>query len=213
MESHISNKVYHIFENHVPENTIHYCFDLWDCHRFNFIITNKRNSKLGDYRYKKANNSHTITINNNLNKYSFLITYLHEVAHLITFKKEGFKALPHGSEWKNSFKELLSPVVNELVFPQDLIKHIYRYIQNPKASSCSDHNLATALAKYDENDALVHLSEVAIGNIFIFNRKMYEMENVKRTRYVCKEVSSGRKYLISKIAKVELLAKSNPSID
>ncbi len=198
--------IYSIFENHVPDCVSHYCFDLWEKHRFNFIVSKKRSSKLGDYRFTGKDNSHTITINNNLNKYSFLITYLHEVAHLLTYIKYNNRVYPHGEEWKNNFQELLIPVLNDLVFPSDIIVHLKNYIHNPKASSCSDQNLARALAMYDNNeDSLIHLSEVKSGNTFRFNNKIYQMEALKRTRIICKEVRSGRRYLISGIAQVEIL--------
>lgn len=199
--------IYSIFENHVPDCVTHYCFDLWEKHRFNFIVAKKRSTKLGDYRFNGRDNSHTITVNNNLNKFSFLITYLHEVAHLLTFTKFKNKVYPHGEEWKNNFQDLLSPVMNDLVFPKDIMIHLKTYIQNPKASSCSDHNLARALSAYDsKDDTMIHLSEVETGKTFRFNSKVYQMEAAKRTRIICKEVSSGRRYLISGIAQVELLA-------
>lgn len=199
--------VFNIFERHVPESVSHYCYDLWEKYKFNFIVTKKRNSKLGDYRFNGKEKSHTITINNDLNKFSFLVTYLHEVAHLLTFLKYKNKVYPHGEEWKVNFQELLLPILNDLVFPPELLLHLYSYIQNPKASSCSDHHLAKALAKYDDKDeSLIFLSEVKSGHTFRFNSKIYKMEASKRTRIICKEISSGRRYLISGIAQVELLA-------
>ncbi|MDQ3394837.1 MAG: SprT-like domain-containing protein [Bacteroidota bacterium] len=199
--------IYSIFEKHVPDPVSHYCFDLWEEYRFNFLVAKKRSTKLGDYRYSGHEQSHTITINNNLNKYSFLVTYLHEVAHLLTYSEYKNKVSPHGHQWKNNFQQLLIPILNDLVFPADIIVHLKNYINNPKASSCSDHNLAKALSAYDENEnSLVHLSEVKSGNKFRFNRKVYQMEAVKRTRIICKELSSGRKFLISGIAQVEILA-------
>lgn len=199
--------IYSIFETHVPDCVIHYCFDLWEKNGFSFIISKKRSSKLGDYRYNGKDKSHTITINNNLNKYSFLITYLHEVAHHLTYFQFKNKVYPHGEEWKRNFQGLLFPVLNDLVFPSDIMVHLKNYIHNPKAASCSDHNLAKALAIYDdEEQSLIHLSDIQQGNKFRFNSKIYEMEAAKRTRMICKEISSGRKYLISGIAQVELLA-------
>jgi SprT protein len=200
-----SQDIYKIFEDHVPENVIHYCFDLWKEYKFSFYITSRRNSKLGDYRFNGKYNSHTITINNNLNKSSFSITYLHEVAHLVTYSKYGNKVYPHGNEWKNNFKKLLYPVMNELVFPPDLLKSLKIYMVNPKASSCSDQTLTKTLAVYDRPDSYIHLSDVPQGKPFRFNTKIYEMEYSKRTRMVCKEITTGKKYLISSIAKVELL--------
>lgn len=201
-----SSRIYNELAKHIPDNVIHYCFDLWKDLKFNFKITSSRSTKLGDYRYKGIDNSHTITINNDLNKYSFLITYLHEVAHLLTYSKYRNKVYPHGKEWKNNFKKILTPVLNDLVFPPDILEQLESYMANPKASSCSDHSLAKTLAKYDLPGSYIHLSDVPQGKSFRFNTKVYQMELSKRTRIVCKEVTTGKKYLISAIAKVELLA-------
>ena len=39
-------------------------------------------------------------MNNNLNKYSFLITITHEIAHMMIWEKHQNKVDPHGEEWK-----------------------------------------------------------------------------------------------------------------
>ena len=67
-------------------------------------------------------------IYNDLNQYAFLITYLHEVAHLITYQKHKNKVAPHGKEWKNDFKIVLLPILNPQVFPDLLLKTLARQI-------------------------------------------------------------------------------------
>ena len=45
-------------------------------------ITKDRSTKLGDFRPTLGvNRGHRITVNYNLNKYAFLITLVHEIAH------------------------------------------------------------------------------------------------------------------------------------
>ncbi|MCK5366987.1 MAG: SprT-like domain-containing protein, partial [Cyclobacteriaceae bacterium] len=109
MES-AKKKLYQILQNQVPENAVHYCLDLWETIPFNFKVTRKRNSKLGDYRFDQRNGSHSISVNFDLNQYSFLITYIHELAHLLTTERFGRKSQPHGKEWKSNFRELMEPV-------------------------------------------------------------------------------------------------------
>ena len=41
-------------------------------------------------------NNHRISVNGNLNKYSFLITLIHELAHLLTFTQYKNRVDPHG---------------------------------------------------------------------------------------------------------------------
>ena len=59
----------------IAEWIIHYDFKL--------KIKKERNSRLGDYTPPREGLNHLITINHNLNKYAFLITLVHEVAHLV----------------------------------------------------------------------------------------------------------------------------------
>ena len=74
-------------------------------YKVHLTITRERKSVLGDYRNKVFNKNHRITVNGNLNKYSFLITLLHELAHLVAFEKYGHRILPHGSQWKSEYSK------------------------------------------------------------------------------------------------------------
>ena len=57
-------------------------------------ISSPRKTKFGDYKF--ANSQHHITINNDLNKYAFLITLTHEIANMFVFDKYRNSVLPHG---------------------------------------------------------------------------------------------------------------------
>src|SRR6266699_1008953 len=76
-------------------------------HQYNvhLTITRERQSVLGDYRNKLVHKNHRISVNGNLNKYSFLITLLHELAHLLTYEKYGHRIQPHGAPWKSEFSK------------------------------------------------------------------------------------------------------------
>ena len=95
------------FFDHFPPSVAEYCFQLWQDHPFDFIVSKTRDSKLGDYRFSPQK-GHQITVNHNLNPYSFLVTYLHEVAHLLTYQTYKNKVLPHGNEWKKAFHDVLN---------------------------------------------------------------------------------------------------------
>lgn len=192
---------------YLPEAALSYCGGLWQQHQFELRIVRPRRTRLGDFT-KKPRERPRITLNANLNPYSFLITYLHEVAHHVVY--DAFprrKIAPHGREWKDAFKELLRPVLNEKCFPADILIPLLRYAINPKASTGSDAALMLALAGYnpaetetgEETEAnsnkktLLHLSE---GANFVFQRREFTRGPLRRTRVLCFEKSSKCRYTI-----------------
>jgi SprT protein len=193
-----------IIRKYVPENSVGYCVDLWDQHRFSFRVTKARRSKLGDYQYHKLKKQHIITVNGNLNRYGFLITFIHEAAHMIHFELRGNNHSPHGSVWKKIFRELMSPLLKPEIFPDDLLERLILHMKNPKASSYSDPALARLIKKYDPGrpESEYFLEELSTGEIFNFHGRTYEKIQRRRTRCLCREVSSGKKYLISELAMV-----------
>lgn len=185
-----------LLKRHLPPNAVDYCFNLWERNNFVFKVKHPRRSKLGDYRFIPGSGIHYITVNNDLNPYAFLVTYLHEVAHLVTFRTHGRKAQPHGVQWKRNFRDLTFPLLTPAVFPENIMPYISRYITNPAASSCSDPALMTALREYD-NTSLPLLKELKTGDEFNLHTRVFQKGELKRTRYVCKEVKTGKSYLIS----------------
>jgi SprT protein len=199
-----------IFQKLVPDTAAQYCLNLWLTHKFDFKITKPRQSKFGDYRFTHQTKQHTITVNGDLNKYSFLITYLHEVAHLITQIEYGGKVLPHGIEWKKNFSILLDPVLTKSVFPLDILFELEKYAINPKASSCSDHDLMMTLEKHHHKKEgirpPVFLKDLKQGEKFILQEKVFMKGETRRTRVMCTELNTNKKYLVSNIAQVKLLS-------
>jgi SprT protein len=195
-----------ILQQYCPADAVPYCYQLWQKDKFIFRIKKDRRSKLGDYRFIPGSATpHHISINHTLNSYSFLITYIHEVAHLHTFSKYKRKVLPHGKEWKRSFRQLMLPLLNEGIFPPDILLPLQLYMQNPKASSCSDMALFKALQVYSVS-AKPLLLELSTGETFVLHGRVFEKGLTRRTRVVCRESSTGKQYSISAQAPVERLS-------
>ncbi|RZL05212.1 MAG: sprT domain-containing protein, partial [Pedobacter sp.] len=132
-----------------------------------FKISRSRATKLGDYRHPFGGEGHKISVNNNLNNYSFLITTVHEFAHLLTWNEHKNKVKPHGAEWKHNFKRMMQPFYELNIFPDDVHKAITSYLSNPAASSCTDLHLARSLKKYDPQDvATLHVEKLPQETIF-----------------------------------------------
>ncbi|QHT66416.1 SprT family zinc-dependent metalloprotease [Rhodocytophaga rosea] len=195
-----------VFYQFCPSTAADYCYQLWLSHGFQLRITRARSSKLGDYRFSSAAAvKHQISVNENLNPYSFLVTYIHEVAHLLTFQQYKRKVNPHGKEWKRNFQQLMHPILNETVFPASILLPLQAYMANPKASSCSDAVLLKALQSADLTGSQTFLTELAVGENFTLQGRVFTKGALKRTRILCLEKKSGKQYLIPGQAVVEKL--------
>ena len=69
-----------------------------------FRITKSRSSKFGDYRPPYGFAGHRISVNHDLNPYAFLITTVHEFAHLKTWNEHKHLVKPHGSGMEKKFQ-------------------------------------------------------------------------------------------------------------
>lgn len=200
-------KLKQILSQKLPSTAVNYAVELWEKKPFLFQITTTRKSKLGDFRYRRDRSVQTITINSDLNPYQFLLTYIHEVAHLHAFVRFGIEITPHGAEWKSTFQQLMIPILSNNYFPIDLLIPLRKHMKNPKASSASDLFLMKEMSKYDEkniNLEIVFLSDIKPGSRFMLSGREFEKGETRRTRVLCQEVSSGKKYLIAQLAKVKL---------
>jgi len=172
-----------------------------------FKISRSRSTKLGDYRAPFKGSPHRISVNHDLNSYSFLITTIHEFAHLQTWNKYQHRVKPHGSEWKSNFKELMDPFLKLNIFPADISSAIHRYMENPAASSCTDLHLFRTLKSYDTviSSALT-VESLEDGHFFkLKNGRSFQRIEKIRKRYKCMELTSKRMYLFNPIAEVFLL--------
>ncbi len=191
---------------YLPERSVQLCMELIRVNEVHLKIVNERVTRHGDYR-RLRNGQHQITVNVNLNKYRFLITLIHEIAHLVAFKKYGKLIKPHGVEWKKTFQYLMLPFIRPEIFPSAILPLVAKHFKNPKASSSTDANLSIALKKYDtQQSEKSYVFEIPIGSIFrIYNGKLYKKGNKRVKRIECIEVATGRMFLFQPNAEVELI--------
>lgn len=191
---------------YLPESAVVACFELIKASHVHLKIVNERVTRHGDYKKGKDGN-HQITVNASLNKYRFLITLIHEIAHLVAFEKYGRHIKPHGLEWKRTFQYLMLPFIRPEVFPSKLLPLLARHFKNPKASSSTDAQLSIALKQFDEQlSGKTYVFELPIGSVFrIYNGKLFRKGNKRTKRFECVEISSGRMYLFQPNAEVELI--------
>jgi hypothetical protein len=199
-EAHIS-----ALQHFLPDNTYEPVLAYLHHYHVHLTVAKERKSILGDYRHRTHGKNHRISVNGNLNKYAFLITLLHELAHLLTFEKYGNRIVPHGREWKNVFGQLLAQFIEHRVFPDDIKKSLMDSLHNPAASSCSDEELLRVLKHYDEKEThLVFVESLPEGSLFkTHDGKVFRKGGKIRKRFKCEEIKTRKIYLFSPIYEAE----------
>ncbi|MEI6456242.1 MAG: SprT-like domain-containing protein [bacterium] len=193
----------------IPEQSAAVVFAYLESCKVHFRISRQRHSKTGDFRPAHQENPARITVNGNLNSYSFLITLVHELAHLLCFEEQEktgqrrARREPHGKQWKSVFREMMEPMLNPWVFPLELLSELTRHMKNPKASATSDPALSRALKEHDQPSGGLYLEELPVNAVFrLHNGKRFRKMERLRKRYKCISIDDGRVYLISPIAVV-----------
>jgi SprT protein len=78
-------------------------------------------------------------------------------------------------------------------------------MKNPKASSDRDFDLVMALKKYDEQNEQQYIFEIQDGVTFsISNGRRFVKIKKRRKRIECKEIETGRIYLFSPHAEIQI---------
>ncbi len=195
-------------EDYLPPDTFHPVAVYLQQYKVHLTISRERSSVLGDYRNPHSSRNHRISVNGNLNKWSFFITLLHELAHLLTFEKFGNRVPPHGREWKDMFGQLLSQFLQTKVFPGDIENELLATLHNPAASSCAEEGLMRVLRKYNQQKAGHMLIEDVPTNKFfkIKDGRVFIKGQRLRKRFRCEEVGTKKVYLFSPIFEVELVS-------
>jgi hypothetical protein len=195
-----------VLSKYLPEHAVVAVFELIKGNSVHLKIVNERQTRHGDYR-KAINGKHEITVNANLNKYRFLITLVHEIAHLAAFEKYGRMIKPHGNEWKLTFQRLMVPFIRPEIFPHSVLPLVANHFRNPTASSDTDARLAYALKQFDERKPdILFIHEIPTGSMFrIKNGKIFRKNGLRVKRYECLEIKTGKLYLFNANAEVEIL--------
>jgi len=188
----------------IPDPALAYVNNKMAEHKVRLLITRNRKSKAGDYRAPYRHLGHRISINGTLNPYAFLIVFLHEIAHLEVWNIHRNRVLPHGIEWRNTFSNLAIPVMNEEVFPSDILTELIPFFERPPASSSGAHPLSRVLRRYDLNSSpVITLEEIPAGAQFkLSNGRVFVKELKQRTRYKCFCLNNKRYYLVSPVVEV-----------
>jgi len=199
-----------ILDKYIPGNSVDLIFDWLQKYNIHLKVSRKRSSKLGDYRPPQKGKGHQITVNHDLNPYSFLITLVHEIAHRIVWEKYHNRVRAHGKDWKTTYRELMQPFMEMDLFPEDIHHALESYLAKSYASSGSDLQLSRTLQKYDDDQGIT-LESLEEGVVFILpNGRTFKKGALVRKRYRCISLDNKRIYLVNALVKVQPLSLSGP---
>jgi SprT protein len=192
----------------IPSEAAEDVAELLKAHGVQLHISRGRVSRYGDFRASLNGSLHRISVNGTLNKYSFLLVFLHEFAHLLVWEKYKNHVAPHGEQWKHYFGQLIREFVGKGYFHTELQKPLIRFSSKIKASGLGDSILAKALGEFDkdadDDSCQVFLEDLEANCVFIAcNGKKFVKENKIRTRYRCLCLDNNKRYLFQPLARVK----------
>ncbi len=160
-----------------------------------------RQSKWGDFRWAHGEATR-ISVNRDLGPEAFLITLLHELAHAQVHAWDPGEPLPHGPEWQARYRNLLRPFLDQNVFSAPVAVALRQSLGKPKASCGADSALMKAL-HLDRPALGSTVGSLALGVIFrTAGGQIFRKGPKRRTRFECKEVSSGRTFAVHPLMEV-----------
>ena len=198
----------HALANDLPDGAFEPVVQLIHQYKVHLTVTRERKSVLGDYRHPFLGSNHKITVNGNLNKYEFLITLLHELAHLLCFEQYRNRVEAHGKEWKNIYGSLLKAFIDLDFFPEDIRKSLKKTLLNPAATANGETALLLVLRRYNpvQKAGVVVLAHLADGTLFKeIKGRTFKKIKLRRKRIECVEIATGNIYLFSALSEVEIV--------
>lgn len=197
----------HQLQHYLPAGTYEAVLNYLQFYKVHLTVSKERKSILGDYRHRTHSHNHRISVNGNLNVYSFLITLLHELAHLLTFEQYGNRVQAHGNEWKIIYSKLLDQFLKNKIFPKEIEQELLISLKNPAASSCAEDGLIRALRKFNPaGNSNRLIEELAIQAIFrTDDGRIFQRGEKLRKRFKCTEMKTGKIYLFSPVHEVEII--------
>ncbi len=194
-----------ILKKYLPEQSVDLIYEWLQQYNIHLKVSRTRSSKLGDYRPPQNGKGHQVTVNHDLNRFAFLVTLVHEIAHMLVWEKHGNRVRAHGREWKDVYRQIMVPFFEEELFPEDIRLALENYLNKSYASSGSDLNLSRILQKYDSEPGLT-LEAIEDGSVFrLPNGKTFKKGALIRKRYRCIRLDNKRVYLVNPLVKVEVV--------
>jgi hypothetical protein len=193
---------------YLPDGAFEPVLSLINQYKVHLTVTKARKSVLGDYRHAGMGANHKISVNGNLNKYEFLITLLHELAHLLCYEQYKNRVEAHGKEWKNIYSDLLASFIRLNIFPAEIQKSLQKTLLNPAATANGETALLLVLRKYDaiKKEGYSFVAHLPEGTLFeSVKGRIFRRGKKRRIRIECVEVATGHVYSFSALTEVKVI--------
>ena len=188
----------------LPTKAIDEIAILLEKHPFVLKIKRSRKSKYGDFRVKYdefRTRSYEISVNEDLQPTHFLLTLIHEIAHLLTYKKFEKSVRPHGREWQQHFRYLMQPFLEIGIYDKKTREVLETYLLKPAKANEVEYDLIKMLEGVDTK-GLVKLETILNKDFFELEGKQFQRLEKIRTRYICKNLGNNKLYYIASHARV-----------
>ncbi|MBR6844167.1 MAG: SprT-like domain-containing protein [Bacteroidales bacterium] len=196
-----------ILRRHLNDDAVEWVYSFFTRNNIFLHITRQRNSKLGDYSWpQRGRKYHKITVNGDLNPYMFMWVFLHEAAHFESYMKYDTRVQPHGHEWQAEYARLLRECVS--FFPPEACDSIVLYASKIPLVRAVGRQVEDLLHRYDPGytpEAVIHLDDLPAGSLFRIKRKpsiLFRSDERRRTRWLCTDTATGRRYTVPAVAEV-----------
>lgn len=199
--------IYNTLSRFVPSEAAHF-FVTWIIEKkIHLKITPNRKTKAGTYQAPhptKKQLGHKITVNGDLGRIRFCITFIHELAHLLVWENYKNTVQPHGKEWKNCYKTLMLEFIKETTsFPINIEKLVIQHVQNPPSSTSYDTTLLSAIDEY-EGKIELRLKDVEEGKFYLVENKLVLRKlKLLRKYYLCEEQNTKKQFRVHPNATVK----------
>ncbi len=160
-----------------------------------------RRTKTGDFRVGRILKHPLITLNRNLHPVEMLITFCHELAHHRVHSRYVIRRKPHGKEWKAEYRLLLKELLDSRTLDHEINQAIERcFFRRERIGSGGCQWLHRVLHPAGD---VVRVMELKEGQAFVLRGgRAFVLGSRIRTRYRCRELSSGKIFTIHPMAEV-----------
>ena len=186
----------------IPNDAVPIVADILFKNKITLRITRARITKLGDYtriNHLKCQ-EHCISVNSDLDKYSFLWVLLHEIAHYQIYIIYNKKVRPHGAEWQNAFAYNLTLFNEKHCFPMETEQLVKEYCSRLPLRKVLENRIIHMFKEITgtvPHSTQTTLESLPVGSCFQLRNRIFRKLEERRTRCKCLDINNNHFYLVS----------------